>query len=420
LVAFYPKDPHSWSHVVGFALKSGRSILCVPYVVKMIMHAPVSRKRGIDLAADVPLMTGEVAPDTTLTTQSIRANSRLRLALMVGGVVAVALGTVYIWFTGGRYASTDDAYVRAAEVSVSSDVSGLVTEVSVKEGQSVKAGDVLFRIDPRQYQNALDNAKANLANTALAIESMKADYRRILRDVAVQRAVIENDQATFDRYSVLIKDQLSLSEAAYDQARFTLEADKHKLESLEEQAQSQLAKLAGNPDIPTEQHPQYLQAKAQVDEAQRQLDHTTVRAPFSGIVTRVDSLQPGLYLVAQTAGLTNQGAVGLVSSEQVWVDAELKETDLTYVKPGNHVDISIDTYPGHVWRGSVDSISPASAADFSILPAQNASGNWVKVVQRIPVRIRVDRQPGDPMLRSGTSVEVKIDTGHHRTLADLF
>jgi membrane fusion protein (multidrug efflux system) len=339
---------------------------------------------------------------------------------MVGGVVAVALTTAYVWFTGGRYASTDDAYVRAAEVSVSTDVSGLVTEVNVKEGQLVKAGDVLFRIEPRQYQNALANAKANLANMALAIDSLKLDYQRMLSDIAVQQSVIHNDQATFDRYAVLAKDQLSLSKAAYDQARFTLEEDKRKLESLTQQARSQLAKLAGNLDIPTEQHPQYLQAKAQVDEAQRQLDHTSVLAPFAGIVTRVDNLQPGVFLVAQTAGLTNQGAVGLVSTDDVWVEANLKETDLTYVKPGDPVQFTVDTYPGHVWSGSVDSISPASASDFSILPAQNASGNWVKIVQRIPVRIRVDRQPQDPMLRSGMSVDVKIDTGHRRKLMDLF
>jgi membrane fusion protein (multidrug efflux system) len=388
-------------------------------MVIIIMHAATSRKHGSDLAVESPSIADDVAPDTT-TKHATRSRSRLRLALMVGGVVAVALGTAYVWFTGGRYASTDNAYVRAAEVSVSTDVSGLVTGVHVKEGQSVDAGDELFRIDPRQYQNALVNAKANLASVALAIDALKVDYQRMLSDIAVQQAVLDNDQATFDRYAVLTNDQLSLSKAAYDQARFALEADKHKLESLSQQARSQLAKLGGNPDVSTDQHPQYLQAKALVDEAQRQLDHTRVLAPFSGTVTRVDNLQPGVFLVAQTAGLTNQGAVGLVSTDDVWVEANLKETDLTYVKPGDHVDIAVDSYPGHVWSGSVDSISPASASDFSILPAQNASGNWVKIVQRIPVRIRVDRQPHDPMLRSGMSVEVNIDTGHRRTLADLF
>ena len=142
--------------------------------------------------------------------------------------------------------------------------------------------------------------------------------------------------------------------------------------------------------------------------------------PFDGIVTQVDALQPGTYLVSQTAALTNTGAVALVSTEQMWVEAQMKETDLTYVKPGDHVDISVDTYPGRVWAGTVESISPASGSEFSILPAQNSSGNYVKIVQRIPVRIRIDRKPEDPVLRAGMSVYVSIDTGHRRSLRDLF
>jgi len=232
--------------------------------------------------------------------------------------------------------------------------------------------------------------------------------------------VVDNDQLTFDRYSSLAKDDLTITPAQFDQARLVLEGDKQKLAALKEEARSQLAMLMGKPDIPTEQHPRYLQAKAEIDEAQRELDHTVVKAPFAGIVTRVDELQPGIFLVAATAGLTNQGAVGLVATDDIWVDANPKETDLTYVKPGNPVAITVDAYPGTLWHGSVDSISPAGAADFSILPAQNASGNWVKVVQRIPVRIRIDRQPDGPVLRSGMSAVVKVDTGHRRTLADLF
>ncbi len=145
-----------------------------------------------------------------------------------------------------------------------------------------------------------------------------------------------------------------------------------------------------------------------------------MRAPFNGIVTQVDALQPGTYLVSQTAALTNTGAVGLVSTDNVWIDAHIKETDLTYVKPGDPVGIFVDTYPSRVWVGTVESISPASGSEFSILPAQNASGNWVKVVQRISVRIRVDRKPDDPVLRAGMSVTVDIDTGHRRSLFELF
>jgi len=343
----------------------------------------------------------------------------VRTMLMAGGIALTLIGSAAVWLHGGRYASTDDAYVQASKLMVSTDVSGIVTSVDVREGQSVHAGDVLFRIDPRQFQIALDNSKANLDETALTIEAMKQDYQRMLSDIAAEQAQVELDQATFDRFATLVRSD-SISRANYDQARFTLAADQSKLASLKQQAQVQLARLAGNADIPVTEHPQYLQAKAQVDEAQRQLDHTVVRAPFDGRVTQVDSLQPGTYLVSQTAALTNTGAVGLVSTDRVWVDANMKETDLTYVKLGNHVDVSVDTYPDRTWSGTVESISPASGAQFSILPAQNSSGNWVKVVQRIPVRILVQRNPGDPPLRAGMSVNVDIDTGHHRSLSELF
>ena len=351
--------------------------------------------------------------------RSLGRKRTLRLLLMVGGILVVLVAALTFWLRGGRYVSADDAYVRAAKLMVSTDVSGLVTAVDVREGQTVKAGDVLFRIDPKQFQIALENAKAQLQQTALNIEAMKQDYKRMQEDILAQQAQVELDQANFDRYAVLVRSD-SVSKANYDQARFTLAADKKKLESLKQQAQVQLARLGGNPDIVVSEHPQYQQAKANVDEAQRQLDHTVVRAPFNGIVTQVDTLQPGTYLVSQTAALTNTGAVGLVATDNVWIDAHVKETDLTHVKPGDPVGIFVDTYPSRVWSGSVESISPASGAEFSILPAQNASGNWVKVVQRISVRIRVDRKPDDPILRAGMSVTVDIDTGHRRSLSELF
>jgi len=343
----------------------------------------------------------------------------LRAVLMIGGVILVALVSGYLWFTGGRYASTDNAYVRAAKLMVSTDVSGIVSEVDVREGQLVKKGDVLFRIDPTAFRIALDNANAQLAQTALSIDAMKEDYRRMLSDIETQQAQVDLAQSNFDRSASLIKSNVA-SQATFDQNRFALEAAKRTLQALKDQSKVQLAKLNGDPDIPTSRHPQYLQAKAQVDEAQRQLDHTTVRAPFDGIVTQVSQLQPGTYLVSQTAALTNSGAVGLVSRDNLWIDANMKETDLTWVKQGNPVTITVDTYPGQEWRGTVESISPATGAEFSILPAQNASGNWVKVVQRIPVRIKVESKPEDPPLRAGMSVTVDIDTGHRRSLRDLF
>jgi membrane fusion protein, multidrug efflux system len=245
------------------------------------------------------------------------------------------------------------------------------------------------------------------------MNAMKEDYQRMLKDIDAKQAMLEDDQASFTRYSNLVKTG-GVTKADYDSARFKFAADGAAVQSLKTMAEVQLAKLGGNADVDVTRTPQYLQAKAQVDEAQRQLDHTVVRAPFDGIATQVDTVQPGMYLAAATA------AFGIVSTEDVWVEANPKETELTWVKPGDKVAVTVDTYPGRTWDGIVQSIAPNSGSEFSILPAQNTSGNWVKVVQRIPVRITVGHQDGDPELRAGMSVETEIDTGHRRTLSELF
>ena len=329
----------------------------------------------------------------------------LPVALFVGG---------YFYFTGGKIMSTDDAYVDADKVAVSTDIAGLVQDVDVSDNQHVAAGQILYRIDPRQFQIALDNAKANLAQTALAIDAMKQDYKHMLSDAAAQQAQVDLDQANYNRENMLVRSG-TVSQAVFDQAQYALLNDKSKLESLRQQAATQLARLGGNADIETEQHPQYLQAQAQVDEAQRELDHTVVKAPFTGTVTSVPSIAPGKYLAASTT------AFYLVDTDHLWVSANPKETELTYVKPGQPVTVTVDTYPDAVWHGTVQSISPAAAQEFSLLPAQNTSGNWVKVVQRVPMRVRVDTSDQKlPPLRAGMSVEVNVDTGHARGLPHLW
>jgi membrane fusion protein, multidrug efflux system len=323
----------------------------------------------------------------------------LPLALLIGG----------IWYvTGGRIMSTDNAYVNAETVGISTDVAGIVKDVDVHENQHVSAGEVLYRLDPLQFQIALDNVKANLAQTALNIESMKEDYRRMLSDVAAQQAQVDLDQINYDRAAMLLKTN-TVPQANYDQAKASLDSDKAKLDSLRQQSAVQLAKLGGNVDIATDEQPQYLQINAQVAEAQRELDHTVIKAPFGGIVTNVPSIAPGKYL---TASMT---AFFLVDTDHVWVDSNPKETELTHVRPGQPATITVDTYPGVEWRGTVESVSPAASQQFSLLPAQNTSGNWVKVVQRIPMRVRVDTSDQTkPPLRAGMSVEVNVDTGHAR------
>lgn len=348
-----------------------------------------------------------------------REPKKLRRFLMIGGPALLAAIAFLVWLFGGRYVSTDDAYVQASKLMVSTDVSGIVQDVEVKEGHVVHKGDILFRLDPKPFQIALQNAQAQLAQTALNVTSMKEDYQRMLRDIDAQQAQVNLAQVTFQRQAGLLK-LSATSKQNYDQASTTLAAAKSTLDSLKQQAAVQLAKLGGNLDIPVEQQPQYQQAKAALDEAKRQLEHTIVRAPFDGMVTAVSSLQPGAVIISAMAAFMPTSAVGLVSTTDVWVDADFKETDLTWVQPGDPVDVKIDTYPGHTWHGSVAAVAPATGSEFSVLPAQNSSGNWVKVTQRITVKVKLDQKADDPPLRAGMSANVDIDTGHHRSLFDLF
>ncbi len=338
--------------------------------------------------------------------------ARLRQILMIGGVVIVAVASLAFYLMGGRYVSTDDAYVKAAQLMVSTDVSGLVKSVEVHEGQHVKAGDVLFRIDPLPFQIALENAKAAMATTAQTVEATKADYRRDIQQVGAQAAQVAVSKTTLDRYSKLVSGN-AIAHTLYDQQRATYLSAQATLDSLKQAAQVDLAKLSGNPNLPVEQSPAYMQAQAQVDEMQRQLDHTIVRAPFDGVVTQVDSLQPGTLVISAMSAFSTTSAVGLVS-DNVWVEGNMKETDLTYVKHGMPVDVTVDTYPGYTWKGTIQSVAAASGSTFSPLPSENSSGNWVKVVQRIAVRVKLERKADEPRLRAGMSSIISIDTGQRR------
>ena len=276
----------------------------------------------------------------------------------------------------------------------------------------MKKGDILFRLDDSKFRIALQSAQASLAQTALELQAEKRDYERMLKDVAAKQAQAAADQARFDRAAGLVS-RGDVSRQAYDDARYQLAAGQQAVASAQVAAQVQLAKLGGNPNADIAAMPAYLKAKAAVAEAQRELDHAAVHAPMDGIVTASPTPSPA------STSPPAMPAFGLVSTDKMWVEANPKETELTYVKPGDKVEIAVDTYPGRTWQGVVDSIAPASGSTFSILPAQNSSGNWVKVVQRITVRIRLDRKPGDPPLRAGMSVQTDIDTGHTRSLRDL-
>jgi membrane fusion protein (multidrug efflux system) len=230
--------------------------------------------------------------------------------------------------------------------------------------------------------------------------------------MGAQQAQLNVNQQTYVRYQALAK-QNAIAAMQVDTQRAAVLSAQATLASLQQAAATQLAKLNGNPNLPAEQTPSYLKAKAAVDEAQRQLDHTTVRAPFDGTVGEVDSLQPGTLVISAMSAFTTTSAVGLIGKD-TWISSDMKETDLTHVHPGAPVSIAVDTYPGCKWEGHVDSVSAGSDSSFSALPAENASGNWVKVVQRIPVRIAIDKSECDRPLRAGMSTVINIDTGKRR------
>jgi len=357
------------------------------------------------------------SPRVAAAPESVRPKRSLRRPLMFALLPLVLIVGGYFYVTGGAVMSTDNAYVQADMVGLSTDVSGIVTEVLVHDNQKVAKGDVLFKLDDLQFRLALDRAEAQIGNTRNDLVALQASYRNMQAQIDQAQKDVDFNMVNFKRQEQLVANNFT-PRATFDAARNTLEGSQQKLASLQQQLAGLAANLNGDPTAPIENHPKYKDAIAARDEAARKLAHTIVRAPFAGIVTNVPSLQPGQYLAAAAT------AFNIVSTDHVWVQASPKETELTYVKPAQKVTVDVDTYPGERWAGRVDSISPASAASFSLLPAENTSGNWVKVVQRIPMRILVNNAPGQPPLRVGMSVEVNVDTGHARGfpsfITDLF
>ena len=331
--------------------------------------------------------------------------------LIAGPLVAIALG-LWAYLAGGRFATTDDAYVKADIVNVANDISGIVVEVDVKEGQDIRKGDLLFRLDDEPYRIAREGAEAQLGIVVNQLQAAKANY-------AQARAQIEQAKADLDFYAKTRSRQTDLldrkvtTQAAADQAQRDYLGAQSRLVGARKQVDSLLAQLSGKPDQPVEKYAQYEQAKAALDKADRDLRRTRVIAPVDGVATNVAQVQPGNYIAAA------QTAMNIVSRERVWVDAALKETDLAHVKVGDPATIAVDAYGGRVWKAHVASIAPATGSEFAVLPAQNSSGNWVKVVQRLTVRIAVEPEKDAPPLRAGMSVMTSIDTGVKRSLATL-
>jgi membrane fusion protein (multidrug efflux system) len=332
----------------------------------------------------------------------------LRWTLFLLLPIALIVGA-YFYFEGGAYMSTDDAYIKADKVGLSTDVSGMVEAIEIRDNQHVTAGQVLFRLDPLPFQLKLDQAQSQLGVVRDNLNALKANYQNVQAQIKQAEDQIAFNQLQEQRQETLARQQFT-PQTALDQARLNLQTSQQTLTSDKAQLASIVANLDGNPDIPIERHPQYRQALAQRDEAARELRDTVVRAPYDGTVTNVPSLEPGMNLPASTTGF-------YLVADHPWVEAQPKETELTYVRPGEPATITVDTYPGREWRGTVASIGPAAQSEFSLLPAQNTSGNWVKVVQRIPLRVEIDTTDKSmPPLRAGMSVEVSVHTGNKRGL----
>lgn len=342
-----------------------------------------------------------------------RKPRNLRRILLVLGPAVVLAGSLFAYMTGGRYVSTDNAYVHAGKLTVATDVSGIVAKVDVRESQKVEKGQVLFTLDQEPFRIALAGAEANLGTVRNQIVTQQATYRQKLAQIEQAKTDIGFYETAAQRQQDLLKRGVS-AQATYDQAKRDLDTARERLLVAQHDAEAALAQLGGRADGPIEQNANYLAAQAQVDKARRDLKHTVVVAPMPGVVTNVDALLPGEYLPAA------QPAFSLVSTQDVWVEANPKESDLANLKPGDKATVAIDAYPGREWKATVTSLAPATGAEFSVLPAQNATGNWVKVVQRVPIRLNVEMPEGAPPLRTGMSAYVEIDTGHHRQLADLF
>ncbi len=350
------------------------------------------------------------APDGALAAAPASAATRgprrlLRSALLLlGPFVALTVGA-YVYYTSGRIVSTDNAYVKADVGVVSAEVAGPIGAVSVRENQHVEAGDVLFSIDDRPFHVALQRADAQLAAIDDFVESTRASYRQALEQLALARTNAAYEQRELDRLTSLVERKLA-SEVDVDEQRHERDVANQEIQVTERALDQIRARLGGDLERPVTEQAAYLAAKSSRDAAALDLEHTVVHAPFAGIASQVPTL--GQYVQPGAPVMT------IVANRGMWIEANYKETDLTYVAAGQRVDIRLDTYPDRRWRGRVESISQATGAEFSVIPSQNATGNWVKVAQRIPVRIAVETRADDPELRAGMSAVVEIDTGHDR------
>lgn len=328
---------------------------------------------------------------------------RLRWPLMSLAAVAVLGGAAYFYFIGGRYQSTDDAYAQAATVSISANVAGQVSEIDVHDNEIVRRGATLFRLDDAPFRIAVNDAAAHLADTKLQIESLKATYRQRQVELHAARDTQAYAQQQYDRHTRLLASGIA-SQAQFDQAAHALDAARQQVANVDQQIGVALANLGGSPDIAPERHPLVEQAQAALDRAQLNLSYTEISAPTDGVVAKVEQLQVGDTIAASTP------VFALVSTRDVWIEANFKEVQLARMRPGQLATVEIDRFPDRRFSAVITSVSPGTGSQFSLLPPENATGNWVKVVQRVPVRLRLTHVDPGFLLQAGLSANVIVDT----------
>ena len=361
----------------------------------------MSTNNQVAKPADAPTMDEE--PIAT-----VKSNGKLRLFLLVVVPLVAIIIAVVIYLRGGRYVSTENAYVKSNVIAISSDISGRAVEVLVKENQLVSEGDVLFRLDANPLKLDVRQAQVQMDVARADIEALRAEHSEALVSVNEANARVEYLWGEFERQKSLKKQGLGGGQV-HDEARFELRAAQQRVTVLKERKRKSLATFNGNPDLPVEEHPAFLSASVAYEMAMSQLAKTSVVAPADGIVSNVQ-LQAGEFVEAGAA------VFSLIENGHVWVEANLKETQLTHIKEGQKAKLKVDAYPDIEWQATVASIAPATGAEFTVLPPQNATGNWVKVVQRVPVNLQVEAAADAPVLRAGMTVSVRIDTEHQRQM----
>ncbi|MES0100981.1 HlyD family secretion protein [Mesorhizobium sp. M0019] len=371
---------------------------------KLEMEAPAKP------AAAPVTVAPQIAPAPVAPKKERRAGRFLLMFVLPAALIA---GGSYVWVTGGRYQETENANLQQAKVSIAADTAGRIVQVDIFDNQSVKQGDVLFAIDPEPYRIALAQADAAVAGARLNVEQLRAAYSQALAQEKSDESQVQYAQSQYDRAADLAQKGIN-AKSSLDEAKNDLDKAKQQLAVAQQGIVSAKAALGGNPDIETDKHPTVMAALAARDKAAYDLVQTTVKAPADGIISQAASFKVGQYVGSGTP------LFSLVETGDTWVDANFKETQLTNMKPGQKAEIVVDTYPGKTFEATVKAIGAGTGAEFSLLPAQNATGNWVKVTQRIPVRLELADADAKTALRTGMSATVTVDTGVSRGLPSIF